>query len=343
MFFLPVVILALSGISGAGGVALSAKSVVDSLEASSTNRYVQERNERNLLRFEACSDQLEKAIYSFGKQRVTISKNFNVFINAFEKIHNRPEFSQGEDVGFPTFDFDEIKCVSVTANTILGSAGGAVAGSVFGAAAASGVTSAVAALGKASTGIALADLSGAAKTKAVLAALGGGAKAVGGGGVALGTLVLNAATAGIFTLVEGIAMAYSASVARKEADKAKATMDENERCIQEAIDMQLSITASAKKLKSASVSICNGTYKELVYELKDVVEKKKDWNEFSDEEKTLTEDCILVVQILHYLNNIALYKVKKYNEKGEIEVVEPNTEEVDKAIAKANKSIKNIK
>ena len=94
MFFLPVVILALSGISGAGGVALSAKSVVDSLEASSTNRYVQERNERNLLRFEACSDQLEKAIYSFGKQRVTISKNFNVFINAFEKIHNRPEFSQ---------------------------------------------------------------------------------------------------------------------------------------------------------------------------------------------------------------------------------------------------------
>lgn len=342
MFFLTAIILTLSGIGGAGGITLAAKSVADSLEAASTNRYVREKNERNLLRLEACSKLLGEALDSLGKQRMTIAKNFGVFIEAFEKIHNRPEFSQGEDVEFPAFDFDEIKGISVIAETILGSAGGAVAGSVFSAAAASGITSAVTALGKASTGIALAELHGAAKTKAVLAALGGGAKAAGGGGVALGAIVLNTATAGFFALVEGIAMAYAASVARKEADKAKAAVDENERTIQTAIDMQLSITGSINKLRSVSVSICNGIYKKLVYEFKDVVERKGDWNEFSDEEKKLAENCILVVQILHYLNNIAPYRVKKYNEKGEIEVVEPNTEEVSEALAKANKTIKNI-
>ncbi len=343
MIILPAIILALSGVSGAGGIALSAKSVVDSLEASSTNRYVQERNERYLLRFEACSNLLEEALNSLGKQRMTISKNFGVFIKAFEKLHNRPEFSEGENADFPTFDFDEIKDVSVIADAILGSASGAIAGSVLSAAAASGVTSAVAALGKASTGTMITNLSGAAKTKAVLAALGGGAKAAGGGGVALGTLALNAASLGVFTLVEGIAMAYASSVSRKEADKAKTAVDENERIIQAAIDMQLSITESVDKLRSASVGICNGIYKKLVFEFKDIVAEKNDWNEFSDEEKKLTENCIYVVQILHHLNNIAPYKVKKYNEKGEIEEVEPNTEEVSAALTKANKAIDTLK
>ena len=63
----------------------------------------------------------------------------------------------------------------------------------------------------------------------------------------------------------------------------------------------------------------------------------------SDEEKKLTENCIYVVQILHHLNNIAPYKVKKYNEKGEIEEVEPNTEEVSAALTKANKAIDTLK
>ena len=45
MLVLPTILLTLSGISGAGGITLSVKSFVDSMEASSTNRYVQEQNE----------------------------------------------------------------------------------------------------------------------------------------------------------------------------------------------------------------------------------------------------------------------------------------------------------
>ena len=342
MIILPVVLLGLSGIGGAGGIALSAKGIVDSLEASATNRYVQEENERNMLRFGACSKQLDEALQRLGKQRMVIAKNFNVFVNAFEKIHNRPEFSTGEDAVFPTFDFDEIKNVSVVADMCLGVASGAVAGSALGAAAASGTTVAVMALGKASTGAKIAGLSGAAKTNAALAALGGGAKAAGGGGMALGGLVLNAATLGVGVLVEGLALAYVSSIARKEADKAKETLKNNESILMQAIDMQFEVTEATNKMKNVSVELCNTKYKQLVFKLKELVEKKNDWNDYTEEERKLVDNNILIVQILHYLNNIPLYKVTKLNAKGEIEEIEPNSEEVATAIIKAKQKSKEV-
>ena len=82
MLILPTILLTLSGISGAGGIALSVKSVVDSMQAASTNRYVQERNERNLLRFEAVSGKLDKALETLGEQRMVIAKNFSTMPNS---------------------------------------------------------------------------------------------------------------------------------------------------------------------------------------------------------------------------------------------------------------------
>lgn len=342
MLILPVALLALSGISGAGGIALSAKGAVDSINASATNRFVQERNERNLLRFQTCSEDLEKVLNDLGKQRMTISKNLNVFVCAFEKIHNRPEFSKVESPEFPEFDIAEIKNVSVVADLVLGTTSGALAGSALGAAAASGTTSAVMALGKASTGAKIAKLSGIAKTNAALAALGGGAVKYGGGGIVLGKLVLNAASLGVGVLVEGIAMAYASSVARKQADRAKETVIENEQIINDAIDMQLSIMAVAGEMKAASVSLCNKVYKKLVFQLKALVEEKNDWNLFTDEEKMLVENNILVVQILHYLNNTPLYKITKYNEDGEAEEIGENNKEVRTAIKKARQRTERI-
>ena len=64
------------------------------------------------------------------------------------------------------------------------------AGSVAGALAGAGTLAAISAWGTASTGTAIASLSGAAATNASLAFLGGGSLAAGGGGVALGSLIL---------------------------------------------------------------------------------------------------------------------------------------------------------
>ena len=174
MLVLPTVLFAISGISGAGGIVLQIKSAIDSSDASVTNRMAQEQNEKNLMRFEACSKQLDQSLEALGRQRIVITKNFNIFVDAFEKIHNRPEFNRGEDSEFPEFNFDEIKNVSVVATQLLGTTVGAIGGSVLSTAAATGTTTLVMALGKASTGTKIATLHGAALEKAIYAALGGG-------------------------------------------------------------------------------------------------------------------------------------------------------------------------
>lgn len=343
MLVLPTIILVLSGITGTGGIILNVKSVADSLNTSAKNRFVQGRNEKNILRYESCSESLEKALNDLGRQRIVITKNFDLFIQAFEKIHNRPEFSLNESEDFPKFNIKEIKNVSVIAGEILSMAGGTVIGSSLGAAASSGTTAAVMALGKASTGAKIANLAGAAKVKAALAALGGGAVSCGGGGIALGTLVLNAVSFGVGILAEGFAMAYTTSVAKKQADSAEKIMLDNEKILSELIDMQLSLNCSIGKMKKASVNLCNNVYKKLVFQMKELVEEKNNWNLFTDEEKKLVENNILIVQILHYLNNTALYKVTKFNEeKDEVEDIKANTEEIKNAIEKAQHAAERI-
>lgn len=342
MIALPVILIAISGISGSGGIALQIGSAIDSIDASATNRMSQERNEKNLARLKACSAQLDRSLKSLGQQRMVITKNFNVFVNAFEKIHNRPEFTSGENIDFPKFDFDEIKNISVVATQLLGSTVGAIGGSVLSTAAATGMTSLVMALGKASTGTKISTLSGAALNNAIYAALGGGAKAIGGGGIALGTLALNAASLGMGMLVEGLAMAYAGSKAKKAANQAKDEMEKNEKTICDAISMQLEITHSVNDMKKVSVEICNHVYKPLVLKMKRLIEQKNDWNDYTVDEKKLVENNILVVQILHFLNNTPLYKVSKTNSDGDVEEVEANSEDVDEAIHKARENANNI-
>ena len=72
--------------------------------------------------------------------------------------------------------------------------------------AAAGTTAAISTWGVASTGTAISTLSGAAAESAILAALGGGSLAAGGGGVALGATALNFVTAGPALLIGGIVL-----------------------------------------------------------------------------------------------------------------------------------------
>lgn len=343
MLVLPTVLLALSGISGAGGLVLTVKSSIDSLNVSSKNRVIQEKNERNILRFESCSEKLQNSLDDLGKQRMAIARNFSVFIKAFERIKNKPTFKNTKEDVLPEFNIDEIKNISVVADMALGGTGGAVAGSILGAVAASGTTSLVMALGRASTGIKIAELSGIAKIDATLAALGGGAINVGGGGIALGTIVLNATTLGIGALVQGLAMSYAGSVAKKKTDEASEQLDKNEIIIREAIEMQMAVIQSIEKIKGVSVQVCNKVYKPLAFEMRDLVNREDDWDKYNAEEQKLIENNIHIVQLLNYLNNIPMYKVVKVNAEGEIEEVEANTKEVNDAIKIAKGKIEGAK
>lgn len=93
------------------------------------------------------------------------------------------------------------------ANVLAGGAGGAAAGAAIGGAAAYGTFMAAVSFGSASTGTAIAGLSGVAASNAALALLGGGTLAAGGAGIAGGTLFLTSivATPAVLLAVGGLA------------------------------------------------------------------------------------------------------------------------------------------
>ena len=79
-----------------------------------------------------------------GRSEMTIAKNFDRFEKAFERIKNKPQFSElktNDDI--PVFNYNEIRTASVAAGAFLGAAGGAAASAVFASAASAGTMAAV--------------------------------------------------------------------------------------------------------------------------------------------------------------------------------------------------------
>ncbi|MFP7365769.1 hypothetical protein SFC07_08370 [Corynebacterium callunae] len=160
---------------------------------------------------------LNYAIEDFGKYRLQVLHltvgRFLDQLKALKQNNAAKEYEILMGADFRCDKLAEMKAIDMAAGEALRST--AVAG-VFGLAALTGtptaVTTAVGAVASASTGTAISALSGAAATNATLAWLGGGSLAAGGGGVALGTTVLTAITAGSTGVVAILAAGTIASV-----------------------------------------------------------------------------------------------------------------------------------
>lgn len=161
-----------------------------------------------------------KAIEDLGRKKVWILDNsVESFIHLFEQLHN---VELGESLGLDELKkfriddkaFGELKQMSTMATSI---AGGLAGSAVAGALTAIGAYGGAMTLGTcATTGTAIASLSGAAATNATLAFLGGGALSIGGLGMAGGTMVLGGLVAGPALAVMGFVVGAKAS-ANKDA------------------------------------------------------------------------------------------------------------------------------
>lgn len=120
-----------------------------------------------------------------------------------------------------SFNSEELQELSLSVNNSLEIASGIASGATAGALTGLGAYGAVGYLASASTGTAIAGLSGAAATNATLAWLGGGAIATGGGGMALGTAVLGGIVAGPLIAVGGMFMDSKAEENLTEAKKVR--------------------------------------------------------------------------------------------------------------------------
>lgn len=330
---LPLMIGIATTIAAGTGVTSTVSGIKKISKAHCSLQEAEFEHERNIRRLEQQQEKTNNQMDELGKKELRILKSFQDFSGAFEKIHNKPEFGtiSVEEKLDIEFNIDELRTSSVGAAVLLGAIEGAAVGTA-GAFAASGATTAVmTVVGTSSTGTALSSLNGAALTNAVLAQLGGGSIAAGGGGVALGAAVLQAASLGVGVMVAGIAFNYSGTTMSKKANEAW------EQIVQETDEVD-KVCTFLQELFELSQKYYDAIYKlEKVYRkqlrkfLHLVMDKKKcDWKVYSETEKMLVENTVLLVSLMFGMCNVQLTIVDEITEGRLI-----NSIEVEQMISKS--------
>lgn len=286
---IPFIVAGIAALAGAAGAASAVKGVSKMRDANNLVESANRRHKRNIRRLEESNKEADRAMDELGTLELQILKSFEDFASVFEKIKNKPTFAayEKENVKLPEFDGTKLKEVSVGAGVLLGGIEGAGLGAAGGFAAAGATTAAVMALGTASTGTAIASLSGAAATNATLAALGG-------------------ATLGVGLLVGGIIFNITSNLTDK-ADEVWGEMKRAEREMDRArayLD-KLHQTADTYKDQLKTVQLI---YQDHLDDLKDQVEEqgRTDWRTYTSEEKKLTENTVLLVGLLYAMCKVRL-------------------------------------
>ena len=331
---LPLILGGLAAIAGAAGVGAGVHGAVKMKEANDTQKEAQERHNRNLKRFEQESDKTNREMDSLGTLELSILKDFDQFSDVFEKIQNKPEFKDvaHEKFQIPQYDREKLKKASIGAGVLLGGLGGAAVGTAGGFAAAGATTAAVMALGTASTGTAIASLSGAAAVNATLAALGGGALAAGGGGMALGSAVLGAATLGVGLLVGGVIFNIVGGSISDKADEAWAQMLKAENQINQICQYLHELYMAANQYK-ISLSDMRAQYNLHMRKMERIVlwQGRTDWNTYTAAEQMMIENTVLLVGLLYNMCKVQF--VLKADSKDGVNRV--NHVEIDKSVTNA--------
>lgn len=338
---LPFILGAAAAIAAVGGVGSGIHGAVKMKEANDTMKSADSRHKRNIARFEEASEATNKVMDKLGALELEILHSFDEFSDTIEKIQNRPQFKEytKNGVKLPKYDKEALKNVSVGAGVLLGGLGGAAVGTAGGFAAAGATTSAVMALGTASTGTAIASLSGAAATNATLAALGGGALAAGGGGIALGTTILGATTLGVGLLVGGVIFSVTGGKLSDKADEAWNQMIKAEKTINVACQYLKELKVAAIDYNKSVLAVRN-KYKQIFECVSYAVNNlhKTNWNDFSQEERVATQNAVLLVGLLYKMCQVSL--VNKANNENEMNTV--NHSEIDEALNNAYDVMNNL-
>ena len=206
---IPLILGALALGGAVLGVGAGAAGIEDMNEAKEIGKRAQKRHETavsqlkvdweatNNLAEEYGQFQLDVMVYTIGRFVDFIERNIG------KAKQSEKQFLEGLD-GISVQQVKEYKTAALQAQQFFNGGvktiGAATAG--YG-----GAMSLATSVGVASTGAAISGLSGAAATNATLAWLGGGSLAAGGGGMALGSLVLGGITVGPAVLIGGFVLA----------------------------------------------------------------------------------------------------------------------------------------
>ena len=242
---MPLPFLAWAAIAtvGAFGAGKTIGAISDNSKASDLNERANDIVDEAKKRITSCKDASGKSLQALGaKKAYVLNGNVRRFVDIFSQIknvdfRNTPGLEEFSKFRIDAQDLRGLREMSDFAGSILG---GTATGTVAGALTAFGAYSGVMALGAASSGTAIATLSGAAATNATLAFLGGGSLAAGGLGMAGGMAVLGGLVAAPALAVLGLFMGSSA---KKNLENARSNLAEAKKFREE--------------METASV-LCNG-------------------------------------------------------------------------------------
>lgn len=292
---IPLLFIGIGAAGGAFGIGKSIKAGVDQKEANETNERANDIIKDASKKIETCRTNCGSAIDNLGKRKIQIlDESVKPFITEFEKL-NHVELSESKGLNelqkivLDQRNFTELKDLQSMATSMVG---GVVSGAMAGAVTAFGAYGAAGALATASTGTAIASLSGAAATNATLAFFGGGSLAVGGLGMAGGTAVLGGLVAGPALAVLGVVVGAKASA---NLDKAYSNLSKA-REFKEEMDAASLLCIGIRKraaMFNRFLVTLNSVFEPLIYEMTQIISNRgTDFRDFSDDEKKVVAEAM---------------------------------------------------
>lgn len=308
---IPFIFIVLGVASGATGATLGMHGAVTIKDSKDYISEAEKIQNNALNRLSTYSKRAVDKADELGKMEMKILASFNIFSNCIEKIQERPEFRKISSfkLELDNKGIQELRKTSNEVSLLMSIAGSMVTGVAGGFAAAGATTSAVSILCTASTGTAIADLSGVAATNATLSALGGGSIAAGGGGIALGSTVLSASSAGIGLLAGGILLEFTAKKLSDSADIAMQEAKKTEMQVEGFIDFFNELIHVIDRYGDNMHNIAIKYFKQLD-RMRNIVNTKRDckWSDFTNDEKRSIEITVLYVTILYNMCKLPITK-----------------------------------
>ena len=283
---LPLLFIGIAAATGLAGAGKTVKAVVDNTNANKINTAANEGVDNARKRLEQQRGAVARSLEKLGEEKLQIlAGTVTSFVSAFEKIKNI-DFTSSvgleelEKLHIDQKDFEELKELG---NFAIQVAGGVTAGAAGGALTAIGAYGAAQTFAAASTGTAIASLSGAAATNATLAFFGGGSLAAGGLGMAGGMMVLGGLVAGPALLVMGLITGAKSQEKLDQAIINKAQAEEIMEALHIASDQCSAIRRRAYLFYSLLAHL--DTYLlPLVWQMEDIIAKEgTDYRTYSPE------------------------------------------------------------
>ncbi len=223
VFIIPLILGAVAVLTGGAGIIAGLDGMADREQAKEIAEDAQARHEYACEAIEEVREATQDLAAQYGEIKIAVKQNtIGRFIDLIERIGQTCSYQDRAFV--ESFEGTKPQQISEYQADRLDAIGGMTAVKL-GAVAGQSTAALVGLFGTASTGTAIGGLSGAAAHSATLAWLGGGSLATGGGGMALGSLVLGGIALGPALLVGGFMLGSKGEKALTKAVEYQAKVD----------------------------------------------------------------------------------------------------------------------